>query len=329
MRCVALADALRDQGVRVEFAMIRPSAFAIQTLEARGFCIRELSENESRFDQSGADAIVAIMNVNGFDEVLIDHYDANGVYFATMSDSGKQVFAIDDEAVRDFSRVDWILNPNPGVSASEYNVASGGDVLVGPQYALIRREFSAMRDAPSPESSQTDQPRILMQFGGGDTRDLCAKILNWLENIPKVCSIRCIIAGDAWQSGNSRHDVSVLDNVSDIAEHIKWADVAIGAGGSSCWELCCLGVPMVIGELSPDQSRIAAELHRKGAAIHLGSWHTVSESMFTKAIADLIEDAPKRSQMSRVGRELVDGLGANRGAKSIANRLPACPEVTA
>ncbi len=330
VRCVALADELRDQGVRVAFAMNQPSAFAIQTLDSRAIPIHQLHKCAAGFDRSSAEAIAALANGKNSDAILVDHYAADHEYFETLASNEKQVFIIDDESVRNFRAVDWILNPNPGISPQEYNAGEGSEILIGPQYALLRREFSTIRSLQS--TGEMAQPRVLVQFGGSDTHALCSRVLSWLEGIPKHCTIRCIIAGqtfdDAMPNNLSRHDISMLHDVANVAEHMQWADIAIGAGGSSCWELCCLGVPMVIGILSADQIRIADELHQSGAAVNLGAWELVDKHAFVNTVAELIDNEAKRNQMAHVGRELVDGLGAERAAKSIAKRLRSCLGVT-
>ena len=51
---------------------------------------------------------------------------------------------------------------------------------------------------------------------------------------------------------------------------LKWlllffeADLAIGAGGSSNWERCCLGLPSIIVAMSENQLPIAKALQKEG-----------------------------------------------------------------
>ena len=44
------------------------------------------------------------------------------------------------------------------------------------------------------------------------------------------------------------------------------ADLAIGAGGSSTWERCCLGLPTITVVLADNQRGAAAALAERGAA---------------------------------------------------------------
>ncbi|MCA9250381.1 MAG: UDP-2,4-diacetamido-2,4,6-trideoxy-beta-L-altropyranose hydrolase [Phycisphaerales bacterium] len=332
MRCLAIAGALRDLGVRVEFAMGELSSFAAQTLQDEGFCVHEIAGANSAFDKSAANAMLQLIADRQLESVLVDHYDAGAKYFRTLSDHTKLLGTIDDQAVRDFSGVGWLLNPNPGVSAGEYQVSDDAEVLIGPQYALLRRQFRIARES-AVDRNNAKHTRILIQFGGSDTGEIYERVLGWLGHIAAPCSITCIAAEHAdilrRSHPDSAHDTTILPGVSDIAAHMLNTDIAIGAGGSSCWELCCIGVPMIIGELSPDQSRIAQELHNRGTAIHLGQWSRVTEDQFIDAVQKLIEIEPRRETMARIGRGIVDGLGATRAAQSIVKTLRAKQEVVA
>ena len=69
------------------------------------------------------------------------------------------------------------------------------------------------------------------------------------------------------------------------------ADLAIGAGGSSSWERCCLGLPTLLYVLAENQRKIAESLEKLGAVKivnnlkenlqnildHFTFWQTMSE----------------------------------------------------
>ena len=51
-----------------------------------------------------------------------------------------------------------------------------------------------------------------------------------------------------------------------------WAELAITAAGSTCWELACLGVPAVTIVTAENQRGIAASLSHAGITQDAG-WH--------------------------------------------------------
>lgn len=54
-------------------------------------------------------------------------------------------------------------------------------------------------------------------------------------------------------------------NVTNMAERMCKADLAIGAAGGTAWERCCLGLPTVLLILADNQASGARGLERCGA----------------------------------------------------------------
>jgi spore coat polysaccharide biosynthesis predicted glycosyltransferase SpsG len=99
---------------------------------------------------------------------------------------------------------------------------------------------------------------------------------------------------------------------------MDWADLAVTAAGSTCWELAYLGVPMITIVAAENQRGIADGLATRGAAVNLG-WHgEVTLASIAAAIASLADDHRKRASMRRAARELVDGCGADRVVAALA-----------
>jgi spore coat polysaccharide biosynthesis predicted glycosyltransferase SpsG len=64
--------------------------------------------------------------------------------------------------------------------------------------------------------------------------------------------------------------------------------------------------------LAENQAPIAEHLARRGITVNLG-WSTeVTTEKIINLIESLIADPERRSEMSQLGRELVDGEGVNR-----------------
>ena len=52
-----------------------------------------------------------------------------------------------------------------------------------------------------------------------------------------------------------------------MAELMAQCDLAIGAGGTTTWERCSLGIPTVLISLAENQNYISREVGKAGAAI--------------------------------------------------------------
>ena len=93
---------------------------------------------------------------------------------------------------------------------------------------------------------------------------------------------------------------------SDIADVMSRVSIAVSAAGSTAWELCAVGVPMVLIVVSPNQTGIADALDRAGAAVQAGVEDV------GRIVAALLSDEPRLSTLSRRARTITDGRGARR-----------------
>jgi UDP-2,4-diacetamido-2,4,6-trideoxy-beta-L-altropyranose hydrolase len=256
-----------------------------------------------------------IATAHGSQNVVIDHYGANTQYLQALREAGLRVGVIDDRADSDLSAADWILNQNIAAHRIEYRTRPNTPVLRGLRYALLRPEFAQAR-AQLAYSQPVGDARVLITLGGGATASLCVSLLGALERVERPLSVRCI-ASDADRqleraASNSRHAVEVLGMLDDVIAQMTWASVSINAGGSTCWELLCLGVPMVVLTLSDDQRLNPPALEAGGIAVAAGGFDAAAD-----AVAMLLADPVRMRSMAARGMELVDGLGAHRVAATL------------
>jgi UDP-2,4-diacetamido-2,4,6-trideoxy-beta-L-altropyranose hydrolase len=105
--------------------------------------------------------------------------------------------------------------------------------------------------------------------------------------------------------------ITVRRDVSNMAELMAAADAAISAAGSTCWELCLLGLPALLADVAHNQTALARELHRRGCAIHVGD-RTVPVEKIADQMERLLRSYELRQSLSQRSRELVDGNGSRR-----------------
>jgi RimJ/RimL family protein N-acetyltransferase len=109
-------------------------------------------------------------------------------------------------------------------------------------------------------------------------------------------------------------------NATDMPELMKWADVAVAAGGTTSWELAFLGLPALVGVLATNQQDVAERLDAAQAARNLGRFEAVTPRQIARELSSLLTDPHRRGQYSRNGRALVDGLGAPRVIRCLVDR---------
>jgi UDP-2,4-diacetamido-2,4,6-trideoxy-beta-L-altropyranose hydrolase len=231
---------------------------------------------------------------------------------------------IDDTVRLALYETDMLLNQNLGAERLKYNCNDGAVLLLGPEYALLRREFVAWRGRlhTVPETAQ----KILVTLGGADSDNVTLTVTQALRQLEiDRLQIR-VVAGPANPHIEELREAAarfpgkfeLLTGVSEMAPLMAWADLAISGAGSTCWELACMGLPAVTLVLAENQRAIAEQLNAAGLVLNLGRHEDVRAERIAAAVDGLLYSSFRRLRMSQRGRALVDGKGAERVARALA-----------
>jgi spore coat polysaccharide biosynthesis predicted glycosyltransferase SpsG len=123
----------------------------------------------------------------------------------------------------------------------------------------------------------------------------------------------------ARKRGQSTKKVMRLHRGGNMPELMARADIAVSAGGSTCWELCFFGKPFLTIIAADNQRDIALGLDQAGVATCLGWHYEVTEQEILVNLEDLLSDPRRRRDMSANGRRLVDGYGRLRVLQALAD----------
>ena len=114
----------------------------------------------------------------------------------------------------------------------------------------------------------------------------------------------------------------VLVNPPGVERILAGADVTISAAGTTTWELCCLGRPVLLMAVADNQRGTAAGMGKAGTAVDLG-WHEeVTEEVIADRLAALLDSPDTRQELGRRAAKLVDGVGAGRVAAALEGMRP-------
>jgi len=321
MRCLALAQAWQDAGGNAVFAMAQSTPGIEARLRSEGVTLHVIQQVPGSADD--AESVSEAAHTCGVKWVVVDGYHFGVDYQRILRNAGVKVLMIDDTGSAEDYSADLVLNQNVHASAEMYE--SCGDntrLLLGSRYALLRREFASQhkfrRDIPEVGRN------VLVTLGGSDPENVTSKVIAALGLIESPELEVVVIAGGSNShleslraaATNSARSILLLSNVSNMAEWMIWADVAVSAAGSTCWEICRLGLPSVLLDIAPNQAPIAAELHRLGAAVHISN-ATASPMTIAASLRELILSKERRAAISEKAVRLVDGRGAQRVVTAI------------
>jgi UDP-2,4-diacetamido-2,4,6-trideoxy-beta-L-altropyranose hydrolase len=324
MRCLALAQAWQDAGGEVVFAMAQSTAAVRARLQSEQIKIVAIdAEPGSDFD---AQQTITMTRFHNAEWVVVDGYDFNADYVSELQ-TVRPVLLLNDNGETDFYSADLVLNQNIHADADMYVKRSPHTrLLLGPRFTLLRNEFAAyqhwVRKFPDRGT------RLLLTMGGSDPKDLTPSVLSALTNLSiDDLQIRVIVGGSAgnWSAVAEIVEkfpgrVELMSNVVNMAELMAWADLAIAGAGTTCWEMCLLGLPAILVVVAENQRLIAEHLTRVGAAVAVGPAESFDCTFLAQITAELLEDKPRRLKMSQLARELVDGLGRDRVRAALLDR---------
>lgn len=308
-RCLALASELVRRGWQVDFLGFIASPDFVEKLAGLGLghvkmpllpLERDLAETRGR--------------VSEYSVTLVDGYQFDAGYFTALHRASRCLAIVDDQGLLDFYDGDFVINQNPVAPELTYATSAKTRCLLGLDYALLREEFIEARSLPAPKIRYD----FLVTMGGSDPDNACEKILHAFERSPLAASRIVVVAGAlnshfetlGIQAAQSRHQITVLHHSNHMSQLMREAKMAITAAGSTCWELCCLGVPFITVVLAENQRPNAESLHQNGIAPTLGMMPDINETILTDAINQQLN-------AGELGWNLVDGLGASRIAKAL------------
>ncbi|MBI4644486.1 MAG: UDP-2,4-diacetamido-2,4,6-trideoxy-beta-L-altropyranose hydrolase, partial [Deltaproteobacteria bacterium] len=317
MRCLALAQAWQAVGGKVLFAVAGEESARAAMQVAPGFEVASLDVSLGGPEDLARTVDLALTRKAL--RVVVDGYHFDAAYQEGLKNAGLQVLFIDDFGHADHYRSDWVLNQNIYGDASMYpSLAPHTRLLLGPRYFLLREEFWAWASRPREMPAQAR--KVLVTLGGSDPQNATLKVVSALRRVEWPGLEAMVVAGAvnsqvkelAASLKEAPFPGRVEQNAGNMAELMRWADVAIAAGGITCYELAFMGVPTLMLILADNQRLNGEFFESRGVAVNLGGFADLDLSKTAASLTELLGAAGKRAEMSRRGRNLVDGQGVWR-----------------
>jgi UDP-2,4-diacetamido-2,4,6-trideoxy-beta-L-altropyranose hydrolase len=330
-RCLTLADELHLHGARLNFVSRGLPTHLRDMLSTRRFDFTPLNDTVATEDlddlahsnwlevsqaQDAKDTVNALA-AQKWDWLIVDHYALDARWEFAVRSIARKILSIDDLADREHD-CDALLDQNYHQDMnSRYDgkVPKNCLMLLGPKYALLRREFKELRSQASLRTGEVK--RILIFFGGIDADNftgiaieaLSGIILNrikvdvvigalhpYREQIEKACNLQ----------GYACHV-----QTAHMAELMANADLAVGAGGTAIWERCCVGLPALSICIAENQRLQVSQAAKVGLLYAPFIESDFLNTLRRHAIC-LMENPTLLQLLSKNSIELVDGLGATR-----------------
>ena len=336
MRCRTLAEEFVRCGDQVSFISREHPGNLIHLLKDEGFnvmLLKKPSDKETLADYDRddyaawlgvdqvEDAHESIESIQGchVDWMIVDHYALDIVWESELWKHVAHIMVIDDIANRRHN-CDVLLDQNlyeePDVRYDDL-VPSFATKLMGPKHALLRPEYSILRNWTNRNFEKRPLRSIHLFMGSSDPTNETSKALKGiLPVLSPDCRIDVVVGSiNPHNEGIARlcyrnYQIKLHVDTPEMARLMASSDLAIGAAGSSTWERCCLGLPSLVVCLAENQLNIASNLSRLGAHKWLGWGHDLTPHDYADALQGL--DIDELNAMSEKASAICDGFGTKR-----------------
>ena len=316
IRCLTLAQYLQSSGWNSTFACLEHCYSLVKRTVGTTFSVISLTDSPS--EQTGQ---LESLEPSGVDLLIVDSYSLSLKFEQACRPWARRILVIDDLADRPHD-ADILLDQTYRRSVQDYLnlVPKDCKILVGSKYAILRPMFRQARRSSlvRRDSARTGIDRILVSLGSTDSQNITELVLHGIRDSGLDCAIDVVLASGGKNIDKIIHEIKSFPNghiyidTPNMAQLMLKADLAIGAGGTTSWERCCLGLPTVAVTLADNQLLINQMLSADGAVNHLGWYEDLSASTLCDAILQINAKPERLLAMSNVARAICDGKGGSR-----------------
>jgi len=328
MRCLTLAEELRNSSISVEFILRDHPGNMNEFIGSKGFKTHVLKQPykpdlnlvgyESwlgvKHDIDIQETIQVIKN-RGVDWLVIDHYALDYIWEKNLRPYVKKIMVIDDLANRKHD-CDLLLDQNYTHDKNRYHglLPFTTTKLLGPKYALLRKSF--VKDV-NDRTQNNMIKRVFVFFGGTDADNITAMAIKALSK-PKLKHLLVdVVVGStnihqlSLKNEIEKHkNIELHVQVDNVAELMSKADIALGAGGSTTWERMVTGLPSIVITTAENQVEFTRDLDSDGYHNWLGCVDNITENEIYDAMLDAIRNSKQLCKQSLKCQQLVGVNGA-------------------
>ena len=341
MRCLILAEALREKKHHIYFICRDYPGNFIDIIKARKFSVavlpfeehaeyqaQQISDNYAHWlwvsrEEDAIQTISFLKNKN-IDLIIVDHYGLDEIWEKLLRPFVKRMMVIDDLANRSHD-CDVLLDQNYYQSLeNRYCHLAPKDchALLGPKYAMIRPEFFNIKAERSRLGKSEPHPikNIIVYMGSSDLKNYTEKVLLSLLLQPKINTFHVdVVMGilnphkEKIQEICLNHAFSYHCQPDYYHDLLGQADIAIMAGGVSTYERCFILLPSIVYAIADNQRQLVKDIAAYGA-------HYACEGFDVQALSQGFVNIEKGfSTCLTKMASLVDGKGVGRILQVIEN----------
>lgn len=330
MRCMSIADELTARNIDVCFLTADHSSDDL--IHERGFktmCLESQWDNLEK-ELSTGKIISLLKDDDSIEGIIIDTYYVTEKYLDELHKVCKNIY-IDDIFSLNSYPVDFLINYNIYGTDLDYKkrCVSDTQLLLGTKYTPLRKQFQKVK-----HEFRNSVKNVFISTGGTDNFNIAGKILDSIIkkfNSDSICILDEInfhvISGGMNVNLNYLLDLSkkyenifVHQNVSNMAEIMTMCDIAVSACGSTMYELCACGVPIITYSFADNQLPGINRFAEKGVAINCGDARRNIELVIDNIVESIIKMSIDKAYRKKIANKVEEIICSN-GVKEIVDKI--------
>jgi UDP-2,4-diacetamido-2,4,6-trideoxy-beta-L-altropyranose hydrolase len=327
IRCLALADELKDNhGCDIIFAILRDNK-AIELIESHGYQVTAADPNEEDFCYE--EWLNNIVKQNNPNSIILDVRD--DLPSETISNFHKQgilIVTIDDPTDRRLLADLAFYPPVPQVERMDWKGFTG-QLYVGWEWVVLRREFSQTYRNSSTRRNETCASKIrniLVTMGGSDPQGMTLKAVKAMALLNDHFEATIILGPgfthrkklDELLKGFS-HQYKIYESLSNMSDIMAEADLAVASFGVTAYELAAMGVPAIYLCLTEDHEQSALMFQDSGLGLSLGLADFATDDELIASVRYFMNNENIRLKTANHLKNNIDGRGATRIAQLVTS----------
>ncbi|MFC4243505.1 hypothetical protein ACFOYW_08970 [Gryllotalpicola reticulitermitis] len=257
----------------------------------------------------------------GADVVHVDDYDEDGDALQEVRRSGAVLSSMEDGP---FGRRTADVAIDSTIDAeSTHRPADGSSILLrGIEFAPMRegiRRARQQRDE-APVAPTEGGIEVVVVLGGSDATGSAAVVAAVCARTAGVRSVTVVAPTSGWDGVRAAAGPSVhlVEPSADFPALAAAAQLVVSAASTTAWELACIGVPAVVIPVVDNQFIGYEAMLRRGLARGIGTIREVRDDpeRATQKLGAHVAELIGGSSWAAAGRDVVDGLGAQRIVRS-------------
>lgn len=282
IRTLALAEML-NQHFHCIYATRKPTDYQISEIGKVCHDRIDLPEDNSHFEHF-------LSLLQGNEIVVLDNYYYDAEYQWAIKAKGCKLVCIDD--VHDKHYVaDIVINHAEGISSSSFSTEPYTKLLLGYQYALIRKEF---RERVKTFSEK--EYACLVMIGGSDPFGLTNKIIHALEKIEFDKPV-AIVNGSAQKNNINKPGSKFIFfdklDASEVAKLMSTSEFGIFPASTVAIEASAMRLPFVCGFFVDNQLEIYKSIKKLKIAICIEDFSKTKSEDLLRQIEKIADKSQK------------------------------------